>query len=90
VLALFQLEENNKVYVTYRPLLQQQPQLRRYWGYWSDSMEVLEISSIGSLMDVGVVGIWKRDERVHVLQKHPGILFLDSDSDIGDNIGDKD
>ncbi len=53
-------------------------------------MEVLEISSIGSLMDVGVVGIWKRDERVHVLQKHPGILFLDSDSDIGDNIGDKD
>jgi hypothetical protein len=57
--------------VVYHPLIECQKLFGRWYGKWSSSLHVLEISAIVSL-----VGIWTYNDHVHILRRHPGLTLL--------------
>ena len=79
-LAFYSLERANRKYsfVVYHRLLRTHNIYGRWCGKWSEDIMAMETSSISKL-----IGIWKYEERVHVLRKHVGLDLLDLDVTIG-------
>ena len=73
-LAFYSLERANRKYsfVVYHKLLRTHNIYGRWCGKWSEDIMAMETSSISKL-----IGIWKYEERVHVLRKHVGLDLLD-------------
>ena len=73
-LAFYSLERANRMYsfVVYHKLLRTHDVYGRWCGKWSEDIMAMETSSISKL-----VGIWKYEERVHILRKHVGLDLLD-------------
>src|SRR6201996_1425714 len=60
--------------VVYHPLIEHYKLFGRWCGKWSSTVDVLETSTIVSL-----IGIWAYSDHVHILRKHPGLALLTSD-----------
>ena len=69
--------ETQQLLVVYNPLHECQQVLKKWRGTWKDTIEVLEVSQIQS-----IVGIWSGGQWVYVLRKHPGLNLL-SDEECG-------
>jgi Transposase family tnp2 len=76
-LAFYDLVDFGKTVVAYRPLSRIKTVLGVYRGEWSEEIKILPVSSL-----VNLIGIWSSGERVYVLRKHPGLLWL-SDEERG-------
>ena len=59
-------------FVVYHKLLRTHDIYGRWCGKWSENIMAMETSSISKL-----VGIWKYEERVHILRKYVGLDLLD-------------
>ena len=70
-LAFFELLEKKQLLVVYNPLIQCQQVLKKWRGVWSNTVEVLPVSIIQS-----IVGIWPTTTRIDILRKHPGLAWL--------------
>ena len=73
-LAFYSVVETGLSVVVYHPLIERQTFCGRWYGKWSPTVYVLEISAIVSL-----IGIWTYNDHVHILRRHPGLTMLAPD-----------
>ncbi len=73
-LAFYKVEERNLSLVTYHALIERQKLHGRWYGTWSSTIYVLEVSAIVSL-----IGIYTYNDHVHIFRRHPGLSLLTPD-----------
>jgi len=70
-LAFFELLGKKQLLVVYNPLIQCNQVLNKWRGVWSNTVKVLPVSIIQS-----VVGIWPAKTWIYILRKHPSLAWL--------------
>lgn len=60
--------------MVYNPLYECEQVLKKWRGMWENTIKVLEVTAIHS-----IVGIWSGDKWVYVLRKHPGLNLLNDE-----------
>jgi hypothetical protein len=73
-LAFYELSKSKQLLVVYNPLYKCQQVLKKWRGMWENTIKVLEVAAIHS-----IVGIWPAHEWVYVLRKHPGLNILNKE-----------
>jgi hypothetical protein len=82
-LAFFELLEEKKLVVVYQPLHQCQQVLKAWRGLWLNTIEVLPVSMIQSIVGIlSATSSW-----IYIQRKHPGLALL-SDEESGKTSGD--
>ncbi|KAI0054599.1 hypothetical protein BV25DRAFT_1816860 [Artomyces pyxidatus] len=70
-LAFFKINHIGTFLATFYPIVELELVFGKWRGKWSKTIKVLPIAAIKCL-----IGIWCYDDRVYVLQKHPGLEML--------------
>jgi hypothetical protein len=70
-LAFYFLPENGHSLVVYHKLVEKIDVYGRWCGEWSKDHMVMKTNSVSKL-----VGIWRQEERVHILRQHAGLELL--------------
>ena len=83
-MAFFELLEKKQLLVVYNPLIQCQQVLKKWRGVWSNTVEVLPVSIIQSIVGIRPATAW-----IDILRKHPGLAWL-TEEESGREPGDAD
>ena len=70
-MAFYYLPEQDCSLVVYHELIEKDRIFGRWFGEWSKDYMVMKTSSISKL-----VGIWRWEQRVHILRQHAGLEML--------------
>ena len=76
-LAFYFVPEHDCSLVVYHQLVKTKQVLGRWCGKWSKDFRVLEASFLLKL-----IGIWRYQERVHILRRHAGLDMLNAEEGI--------